>query len=186
MSTGTGEVSRLLEAIDGGDQRAADELLPVVYDELRRLAHSRMARESPDQTLQPTALVHEAYLRLLGSDTRWQNRAHFFAAAAEAMRRILIERARRVARLRHGGGNRRVELLTNDEPLATEFATVIAVDQALNQLEEMDPKTAQVVKLRAFAGLTVDETARALEISPRTVDRLWRAGRAFLGTRLGP
>jgi len=182
---GSGEVTRLLEAIDEGDLSAADELLPVIYEELRRLARSRMARESPGLTLQPTALVHEAYLRLLGSDTRWHNRAHFFSAAAEAMRRILIERARRVARLRHGGGRHRVEIRTDDAASEIGLDRVLAVNQALERLEARDDKTAQVVKLRTFAGLTVAETARALEMSPRTVDRLWRAGRAFLGTQFG-
>jgi RNA polymerase sigma factor (TIGR02999 family) len=179
-----GEVTRLLEAIDAGDSHAADDLLPLVYAELRRLAHARMRREGPGHTLQPTALVHEAYLRLLGSDTRWQNRGHFFAAAAEAMRRILIERARRVARMRHGGDMQRVGLETGDTPVSADIERLLAIDQALHKLEERDPRMAEVVKLRTFAGLTVPETAQALEISPRTVDRLWRTGRAFLGAQL--
>lgn len=184
MNAEHGEVTRVLEAIEAGDGAAADQLLPLVYDELRRLAAARMRREGPGHTLQPTALVHEAYLRLLGDDVRWQNRAHFFAAAAEAMRRILIERARRVARQRHGGGLERVELRTGDGPVGDEVERLLAVDVALERLAARDPRTAQVVTLRVFAGLTVPETARALEISSRTVDRLWRAGRAFLGAQL--
>lgn len=184
MTTPVGDVTQLLEAIEGGDGAAADDLLPLVYRELRRLAAARMRREGPDLTLQPTALVHEAYLRLVGEDTRWQNRAHFFAAAAEAMRRILIERARRVARQRHGGDLERIDLVTGDAPVTDDAERLLAVDIALERLAARDPRTPQVVTLRVFAGLTVPETARALEISPRTVDRLWRAGRTFLGTQL--
>lgn len=178
------DVTRMLEAIEAGEAHAADELLPVVYSELRKLARSRMAQEGPGHTLQPTALVHEAYLRLLGSDTRWQNRAHFFAAAAEAMRRILIERARRVGRLRHGGDQQRVDLMSSDAVADAELDRLLAVDQALGRLEERDERMAEVVKLRTFAGLTIAETAQALGVSERTIDRLWRAGRAFLGAQL--
>lgn len=185
MNAPDSEVTRLLEAIDAGDVAAADDLLPLVYTELRKLARARLAREAPGATLQPTALVHEVYLRLLGGDDRWQNRAHFFGAAATAMRRILIERARRAARIRHGGGQERVELMTGDAPIEIDIEQVLAVDQALDRLAHRDPQTAEVVQLRAFAGLTVSETARALDVSERTVVRLWRAGRAWLGGQLG-
>jgi len=174
-------VTLLLGEIGRGNRRAAEDLLPLIYDELRRLARSRMAREKPGQTLQPTALVHEAYLRLVGdADVRWDGRGHFFAAAAEAMRRILIERARRHARLRHGGGGQRV---TFDEAriAGTEAsAELLAIDEALARLETRDPAMAGVVKLRYYAGLSVEECAAALGLSPRTVNRLWTAARAFL------
>jgi RNA polymerase sigma factor (TIGR02999 family) len=183
----SGEVTRLLEDIQRGDPRATEELLPLVYAELRRLAAARMARETPGHTLEPTALVHEAYLRLVGGgDVEWSNRGHFFAAAAEAMRRILIERARRSARVRHGGGQRRVELPTgvagSDAP---DLERLLALDQALSRLEARDPEMARVAKLRHFAGLTVDETALAMGVSPRSVNRLWTAARAWLGRELG-
>jgi RNA polymerase sigma factor (TIGR02999 family) len=182
----SGEVTRLLEEIEGGDPQAAEELLPLVYSELRRLAAARMARETPGHTLQPTALVHEAYLRLVGgSEVEWSNRGHFFAAAAEAMRRILIERARRYARVRHGGEQRRVDLPSGVDDEVQDLDQVLALDQALSRLEERDPEMAQVAKLRHFAGLTVQETAQALDVSPRTVNRLWTAARAWLGRELG-
>jgi RNA polymerase sigma factor (TIGR02999 family) len=164
---------------------AASVLLPQVYDELRRLARSRMARERPGQTLTPTALVHEAYLRLVGKgDPAWQGRAHFFGAAAEAMRRILIERARRYAREKHGGGQARVTL---DESLlgsVPDGPTLIALDDALTRLEAQDPEMAAVVKLHQFAGLTLEETAAVLESSDRTVSRRWTAARAWLRREL--
>ncbi len=175
------QVTRLLQDARGGDRPAAEELLPVVYGELRRLAGARMAREAPGQTLQPTALVHEAYLRLVKDpDLGWENRRHFFAAAAEAMRRILIERARRYGRHKHGAGQRRVVLdhdLAIAEPDADEL---LSLDRCLDRLEQRDPAMAGVVKLRFFAGLTVDETAAALAISPRQVARLWSGARAWL------
>ncbi len=175
------QVTRLLHGIRGGDRRLAEELLPQVYTELRRLAGARMAVENPGQTLQPTALVHEAYLRLVkGEDPGWENRRHFFAAAAEAMRRILIERARRYARHKHGAGQRRVALdgdLAIAEPDADDL---LSLDRCLDRLEQRDAAMARVVKLRFFAGLTVDETAAALAISPRQVARLWNAARAWL------
>ncbi len=175
------QVTLLLGEISRGNRRAAEDLLPLLYDELRVLARSRMAREKPGQTLEATALVHEAYLRLVGdADAQWDGRGHFFAAAAEAMRRILIERARRHARARHGGGVRRV---TFDEGLAATEARsneLLAVDAALERLEAHDPAMAGVVKLRYFAGLSVEESAAALRLSPRTVNRLWTAARAFL------
>ncbi len=175
------QVTRLLHGACRGDRLAAEELLPVVYGELRRLAGARMAREKPGQTLQPTALVHEAYLRLVKDrDLGWENRRHFFAAAAEAMRRILIERARRYARHKHGAGQRRVALdhdLAISEPDADEL---LSLDRCLDQLEQRDSAMAGVVKLRFFAGLTVDETAAALAVSPRQVARLWNGARAWL------
>jgi len=178
-------VTRLLQEIGRGDARAADELLPLVYAELRQLARARMSRETPGHTLQPTALVHEAYLRLVGdADVEWENRAHFFAAAAEAMRRILIERARRVGRQRHGGGQRRVTLDDQTPSPAADFAELLAVDQALDRLEAADPQMAAVVKLHYFAGLSVAETAQALATSERTVSRAWTGARAFLKREL--
>ncbi len=184
------QVTCLLDGIRRGDRRLAEELLPLVYTELRRLAGAHMVREGPGQTLQPTALVHEAYLRLVkdedlgspeGEQARhWENRRHFFAAAAEAMRRILIERARRYARHKHGAGQRRVPLdqdLAIAEPDAEEL---LALDRCLDKLEQRDPAMVEVVKLRFFAGLTVDETAEALAVSPRQVARLWSGARAWL------
>ena len=171
----------LIRQINEGNRQAASELLPLVYDELRRLARARLAREKPGQTLQPTALVHEAYLRLVeGADPGWQGKRHFFAAAAEAMRRILIERARRRAAEKHGGGAERVTLedVAADEEVAPE--TLLAIDQALERLEKVDRQMAEVVKLRYFAGLSVEETAESLELSPRTVNRHWTGARAWL------
>ena len=180
------QVTDLLLRIGTGEAQAAEQLLPVVYGELRRLARARMARESPGQTLQPTALVHEAYLRLVGSaDPGWQNRAHFFAAAAEAMRRILIERARRVRRDKRGGGNVRVSLSEADAPDPATEADLVDIDEALSALEARDPQMATVVKLRYFAGLDVEETAHALGISARTVNRLWTSARAWLLREIG-
>lgn len=178
-------VTRLLADSGRGEPAAAEELLPLVYGELRKLARARMAREPAGQTLQPTALVHEAYLRLVGdASPPWESRAQFFAAAAEAMRRILIERARRAGRQKRGGRPQRVTLeegLLRAEPSPEE---VLALDQALGRLEARDPAMARVVKLRTFAGLTVEETALALGTSPRTVKRLWTAGRAWLHREL--
>jgi len=175
------EVTGLLVAASDGDRRAAEELLPLVYGELRRLARSRMRREGP-QTLQPTALVHEAYLRLIGDqDPGWENRGHFFGAAARAMRRILIERARRYARLKHGAEYRFVEL---DAELAVSNAPrpeeLLSLDRALERLESIDEAMAQVAQLRFFAGLTEAETASTLDRSERTVRRLWSSARTWL------
>lgn len=185
MASNAGEkITLLLQNADGGSQ-LADELLPLVYSELRKLARSRMARERPGQTLQATALVHEAYLRLLGDDVSWQNRGHFFAAAAEAMRRILIEQARRKGRQRHGGELRRSEF--RDSAIAIEQSDgsdLMDIDAALTRLEHRDEAMANVVKLRYFAGLGVDDTAAALGISARTVNRLWTAARAWLTVEL--
>lgn len=180
-----GEITRLLAAIEQGEPGAADELLERVYDELRRMAGARMARERPGQTIEPTALVNEVLLQLLGPEPpAWENRRHFFGAAAEAMRRYFIHRARRYAAAKRGGDRERVDLdeaRAADDPWAIE---ILALDLALQELESIDERMAAVVKLRYFAGLTVPETAAALEISARTVDRLWQAGRAWLHGRM--
>ncbi|MCZ6770680.1 MAG: sigma-70 family RNA polymerase sigma factor [Proteobacteria bacterium] len=175
-------MTRLLHAAGAGEVGAADELLPLVYEELRRLARDRMTRETPGQTLQPTALVHEAYLRLVGSDDlAWDSRGHFFAAAAEAMRRILIERARHRGAEVHGGGRQRMSL-EDIEPMtgALEDQNLIALDEALDALEKIDGRKAKIVKLRYFTGLTIAETALALGLSERTVKYDWRFARAWL------
>ncbi|HZD53551.1 MAG TPA: ECF-type sigma factor [Woeseiaceae bacterium] len=177
-------VTRLVEAAARGEPGASDELLPLVYDELRKLAHARMRRERPGHTLQPTGLVHEAYLRLVGSDTNWENRRHFFAAAAETMRRILIERARRYAAIKHGGELRRTELDDLQVPGDEDVERLVAWDQLLDRLQAKDAVMADVVKLRTFVGFTIDEIAQALEISPRTVNRHWSAAQAWLRVQL--
>jgi RNA polymerase sigma factor (TIGR02999 family) len=176
------EVTRILSALDKGDARAAEELLPLVYEELRRLAAHRLAREAPGQTLDATALVHEAYLRLVGpdADRQWDSRGHFFAAAAEAMRRILLNRARDKNRLKRGGGRRRLDL---DQFTAVADATdddLIALDEALESLAAESAACAELIKLRFFAGLTHDEAASALGISRRTANRYWAFARAWL------
>ena len=182
------EVTRILEAIEQGDPSAADRLLPLVYDELRKLAATRLAREKPGQTLQATALVHEAYLRLVGSDDAkpWNGRGHFFGAAAEAMRRILVENARRKARIRHGGGLNRIDLDRID--LAADEASdeLLALNEALDRLADEEPTVAEVVKLRHFAGLTIEQAAAALGISVRTANRHWAYARAWLYQQLNP
>lgn len=178
-------ITELLTQIRQGRRQAADELLPIVYEELRKLARARMAREQPGQTLQATALVHEAYLRLVAdADPRWENRAHFFAAAAEAMRRILVERARRKSRVKHGGGQLRASLNESAAARAADAVDVVAVDQALSRLEQLDEQMAQLVTLRYFGGLEVDEAAAVMNLSPRSVNRLWTAARAWLQTEL--
>lgn len=175
------DLTQILNAASDGDSDAARQLLPLVYDELRKLAEARLAKTPPGNTLQPTALVHEAYLRLVGSeDPRWQGRNHFFGAAAQAMRDILVEQARRKARIKHGGGRIRVDLDRADataEPLAEE---VLAVDQALGKLEKEDSRSAQIVILRYFGGLTEPETAAVLGVSESTVVRDWRYARTWL------
>lgn len=182
----SGDVTTYLLAISAGDHEAADQLLPLVYDELRRLAIARMEGLPPGQTLQPTALVHEAYLRLLGSGreglegTSFENRAHFFGACAEAMRRILVERARRRRRLRHGGAHGREELHEDKLVELPENVDLLALDEALARLEEEDAEKAQLVKLRFFAGLSIVEAAEVLEISRATADRRWAFARAWL------
>lgn len=181
------DVTRILGAIEQGDPQAAAQLLPVVYDELRRLAAVQMAQEKSGQTLDATALVHEAYLRLVGpaDEARWQNRGHFFAAAAEAMRRILVENARRKKRLRHGGGLRRAEMPA-DGPAAVEpVEDVVAIDEALTKLAAADPQAAELVKLRYFAGLTVEQAAEVLGVSVRKAYTVWAYARAWLFRCLG-
>lgn len=180
-------VTALLSAQAGGSASAADELLPLVYDELRALAQSRMAREPAGQTIQATALVHEVYLRLVGDEpegARWANRAHFFAAAAQGMRRILVERARGRARLRHGGGLARVELQESAIASAEAEPEVLALDSALTRLEAAEPRKARVVLLRHFAGLSIEDTAAALDLSPATVKSDWAFARAWLHREL--
>jgi RNA polymerase sigma factor (TIGR02999 family) len=182
------DVTRILSAIDQGDPAAADQLLPLVYDELRRLATARLAADRPGQTLQATALVHEAYLRLVGSEggQGWSGRGHFFAAAAEAMRRILIDRARRKRREKHGGDLRRIELGDVADPAADRPDDLLALDDALTALARIDPAKADVVKLRYFTGLTIEEAAACLGISPATAKRHWAVARAWLYDALSP
>jgi RNA polymerase sigma factor (TIGR02999 family) len=176
------EVTQILSAIEQGDAGAAERLIPLVYDELRRLAASRLAHEPSDSSLDATGLVHEAYLRLVGPDPGrpWDSRGHFFAAAAEAMRRILIERARRRARARHGGGRLRISLEGLDlaAPLPDEM--LMAIDDALNQLNAEHPGQAELVRLRFYAGLTLEDAAEALGISRATAARHWAFARAWL------
>ena len=175
------EATLLLNAIESGDAKAADQVLLLVYEELRRLAASKMAHEAAGHTLQPTALVHEAWLRLVGDHTpSFQNRAHFFAAAAEAMRRILIDHARQKRAVRHGGGQQRVELEHVELPFPGDDDQLLAVNDALEQLAAAHPLEAEVVKLRYFVGLTHDETAEALGISLRTAKYYWAHARAWL------
>lgn len=176
------EVTHMLNAIEQGDPHAAALLFPLIYNELRQLAAQRLAHEVPGQTLQPTALVHEAYLRLTGNaDTaRWQNRGHFFAAAAEAMRRILVDQARRKRTTRHGGEFVRLELVPDIASAPQPREDLIALDQALDQLAIEDPIKAELVKLRYFAGLTLAEAAEALGLSERTAGRHWTYARAWL------
>jgi RNA polymerase sigma factor (TIGR02999 family) len=176
------DVTRILQAVADGDGQAARQLLPLVYDELRRLAARQLAGEAPGQTLQPTALVHEAYLRLVGAgdEPHWQGRGHFFAAAAEAMRRILIENARRKKRDKHGGGRHRVELTEQDLAAPEEPEELLALDKALTRLAGEDAPAAQVVQLHVFAGLSVEEAAAALGMSRATAYRHWTYARAWL------
>jgi RNA polymerase sigma factor (TIGR02999 family) len=175
------DVTRILTAIEQGDARAADELLPLVYEELRRLAAQKMSQERPGQTLQATALVHEAYIRLVGSDARdWGGRTHFFAAAAEAMRRILIENARRKQRLKRGGARQQVDLDNVSIVIEGPSDDIVALDEALTKLALEDPVKADLVKLRYFAGLTIEQAAKILDISRATADRYWSYSRAWL------
>jgi RNA polymerase sigma factor (TIGR02999 family) len=179
------DVTRVLSALEKGDQHAAGQLLPLVYEELRKLAAQKLAHEKPGQTLQATALVHEAYLRLVASDDafagqHWDSRGHFFAAAAEAMRRILVDNARRKQSPKHGGGLARQDV-DNIELAAPELdEELLALDAALERLAEKDPVKAQLVKLRHFAGLTIEEAAQALGISTTTANRYWAYARAWL------
>ena len=175
------EVTRILNAAEQGDKRAIDQLVPALYQELRELAAFKLSREKPGQTLQPTALVHEAYLRLAGQEgTTWKSRTHFFAAAAEAMRRILIENARRKHRLKRGAGLQRVDLGEGQAASVQSPQDLIAVDEALSKLAEVDKTKAELVKLRYFAGLTLDQAADVLGISPTTAKRHWTYARAWL------
>ena len=175
------DVTRILNAIEQGDARAADELLPLVYEQLRHLAAAKLSHERPGQTLQATALVHEAYIRLVGPEAQnWSGRTHFFAAAAEAMRRILIDNARRKQRLKRGGDQKKVDL--DDAELAHDVPCddVIALDEALIKLAKMDKVKADLVKLRYFAGLTLEQAAGVLNLPERTAKRYWAHARAWL------
>jgi RNA polymerase sigma factor (TIGR02999 family) len=175
------EVTRMLNAIEKGDTRAAEDLLPVVYDELRKLATRRMASESPGHTLQPTALVHEAWLRLVGSNQQgWDSRAHFFAAAAEAMRRILVDHARRKQSLKRGGGAEHAELNESILVLTAPPDELLAVHEALDKLAVEDALAAELVKLRYFVGMTMEEAASALGMAKRTAESLWTYARVWL------
>jgi len=176
-----------LTCIDRGDPKAAEELLPLVYAELRRLAAEKMAREKPGQTLQATALVHEAFLRLVDQETasQWNSRGHFFAAAAEAMRRILVERARHRNSRKAGGQYERVELIDIEAPTDAVFLDMLALHEALAKLEQKDRRKAELIKLRFFAGLTNEEASRVLDISPSTADNDWAYARAWLRLEMG-
>jgi RNA polymerase sigma factor (TIGR02999 family) len=175
------DVTQILQAVERGDAKAAHELLPLVYNELRRLAAYRMANEAPGHTLQPTALVHEAWLRLVGDEAaKFENRAHFFGAAAEAMRRILVESARRRKCLKHGGGLRRVDADEVELPLPMPGDELLALDEALDRLATVDSRASEVVKLCFFVGLTQEQAAHELGISRATAERLWSFARAWL------
>jgi RNA polymerase sigma factor (TIGR02999 family) len=176
------EVTRILSAIEQGDPHAAEQLLPLVYDELRKLSAQMLAQERPGQTLEPTALVHEAYLRLIGTEPArpWNGRGHFFGAAAEAMRRILVEAARRKGRVRHGGGRQRIDLDPAAAPAPQSEDDLLALDEALTRMAQIDPAAARLVELRYFTGLTMPEAADALSIPLRTAERNWAYARAWL------
>lgn len=177
------DVTQLLQDIQNGDAAATDELLPIVYGELRRIASSKMRNEKPGQTLTSTALVHEAYLRLIRSDDKedeaWDNRGHFFAAAAEAMRRILIDNARRKSRQKHGGDRQRIDF-ENVQPMSQRSGELVALDDALDGLEDHDPQACELVKLRFFAGLTIPQAAWSMSISETKAKRIWAYARAWL------
>jgi RNA polymerase sigma factor (TIGR02999 family) len=175
-------VTRIIEAAQAGDSNAAEELLPIVYNELRRLASQRLGQEKPGQTLDATALVHEVYLRLVDVENpqHWENRGHFFAAAAEAMRRLLINRARDKNRLKRGGQLKRIDITQLDSLFAADDEQLLAVDEAIEKLSAADPASGQLVKLRFYAGLTMPETAAALGLSLRTAERHWAYARAWL------
>jgi RNA polymerase sigma factor (TIGR02999 family) len=175
------EITQLLQAVGRGEAQASEELLPLVYQDLRRQAAFQMARERPGQTLQPTALLHEAWLRVTGpGGTRWQNRAHFFGAAAEAMRRILIENARRKARFKRGGGQVRVDVDQIELAAATPDEKILLINDALERLQREDPEKARVVVLKFFGGRTNQEVAEALAVTERTVERHWAYAKAWL------
>jgi len=175
------DVTRILNAIEQGDPKAADELLPLVYEELRLLAVQKMSQEPPGQTLQATALVHEAYIRLVGAEAQnWDSRGHFFSAAAEAMRRILVDNARHKRSMRHGGHRQKMNLSDAFLVIEDPKEDILAVSEALDKLADEDQKLAEVIKLRYFAGLTLDQIATIMGIGRRTVDRYWALGRAWL------
>jgi RNA polymerase sigma factor (TIGR02999 family) len=181
------DVTRLLKAVEAGDQKAAEELLPAVYDELRRLAKSKLSGEKAGQTLQATDLVHEAYHRLVGDDgdeAKWNSEGHFFGAAAEAMRRILVDRARAKAAIKRGGDRNRVEFEEIEHPASRKPERLLELDEALIKFESQDPAKAKIVKLRFFAGLSNKQAAQALDISAATAERHWAYARAWLKTEL--
>jgi RNA polymerase sigma factor (TIGR02999 family) len=175
------DITLMLQAIDRGDRMASEELLPLVYDELRRLAAGRMAQEAAGHTLQPTALVHEAWLRLIGNEENfWSNRAHFFGAAAEAMRRILIERARRKSRLKRGSGHALLDIADLDVTATIPDDKILLVDEALERLKAEEPEKARIVMLKFFGGFTNEQVAKALDLNERTVRRQWNYAKAWL------
>ena len=177
----TSDITQVLQAIKRGDGQASEDLLPLVYSELRRLAAARMAQEAPGQTLQATALVHEAWLRMVDAgDRTWENRAHFFGAAAEAMRRILIENARRKSRLKRGGGQLRVDIDELNLAAATPDDKILLMDEALERLEAEDPEKARIVVLKFFGGLTNQDVAKSLGLAERTIERQWAYAKAWL------
>ena len=180
------DVTKILDQIGEGDSAASEQLLPLVYEELRKLASAKLANEKPGQTLQATALVHDAYLRLIGSESEanWDSKGHFFAAAAESMRRILVDRARRKRTRKHGGHLARVELPDAASPDDSRAEELVALDAALSKLEEKDPVKAELVKLRYFAGLTIPEAAEALGIGVSTVDKYWAYSKSWLRTEI--
>jgi RNA polymerase sigma factor (TIGR02999 family) len=175
------ELTQILQAVERGEENSSQRLLPLVYDELRRLAAIKMSRESENQTLQPTALVHEAWLRLAAAEeVHWQNRGHFFAAAAEAMRRILIERARRRSRLKHGGGQQRLDIQELPLPVTTPDEKALLINEALERLQAEDQEKARVVVMKFFGGLTNREVAQSLNVTERTVERQWAYAKVWL------
>jgi RNA polymerase sigma factor (TIGR02999 family) len=179
------DVTQILERVEKGDGKAAEELLPLVYDELRKLAAHKMSLQAPGQTLQATALVHEAWLRLTGAEEkRWESRKHFFGAAAEAMRHILIDRARKRQCVRHGGGQERLDIDAIELPVLVEEDQFLEVNDALEELEKADPEKAQVVKLKFFIGLSEGEAAQILGVSERTIERRWVYAQAWLFERI--
>ena len=182
MLIGMSDVTRILNQINAGEPQAAERLLPLVYDELRKLAAARMSHEQPGQTLQATALVHDAYIRLVDVDSakEWDSRGHFFAAAAEAMRRILIEQARKKARQKRGGDLQKVDIDAADIAIHISPENFLAIDEAVTVLEQQDPEAAQIVKLRYFTGMSVEQAAETLEMSSRTAYRHWNFARAWL------